>query len=90
MCIRDSCKVVDTLVLSRYCYPDRQLRPGYKGKGKAHSLEHWGYVLGRWKPEIENWTSLPLEVYTHRCTEDVEINHLTYDALIKEMKGLNR
>lgn len=80
------CKIVDTLALSRYSFPDRPLPLGYKGKGGSHSLECWGYRVGRWKPEITDWENLSLEEYVHRCTEDVEINRLMYLELIKELK----
>lgn len=69
------CKIIDTLALSRALSPDR--------KG-GHGLEAWGKKLGRWKPEIEDWHNLPLDVYIHRCKEDVEINYLVYKELLKE------
>jgi len=67
----------DTLVASRLLYPDR---PG------GHSLASWGERLGRGKPGHEDWTQYSEEML-HRCVEDVEINHLLYDELHREMEG---
>lgn len=62
--IKITAKVIDTLYLSWYLYPERQL----------HGLEWWGRDLGVEKPEIKDWHSLSLEEYVHRCEEDVKIN----------------
>lgn len=67
--------VVDTLVLSRLAYP---LRPG------GHSIDNWGRILGREKPGHEDWSKFS-PAMLHRCTEDVEINHLVYDHLKKTL-----
>lgn len=57
--------IVDTLALSWYLYPSRT----------KHGLEQWGYDFGIKKPEISDWSNLPIEEYIHRCEEDVKINH---------------
>lgn len=68
-------KIIDTMIISQLLRPDR-----YGG----HSLEAWGNHFGRKKPEHEDWTQFSPEML-HRCTEDVEINYLTYTALQEEM-----
>lgn len=68
-------KIIDTMIISQLLRPDR-----YGG----HSLEAWGNRFGRKKPEHEDWTQFSTEML-HRCTEDVEINYLTYKALQEEM-----
>lgn len=65
--------VWDTLVVSRLLFPDR---PG------GHSLEAWGERFERKKPEHEDWSQFSEEML-HRCSEDVEINHLLYRYQIK-------
>ena len=62
--IKITAKIVDTLGLSWYLYPERKL----------HGLEWWGLDLGYEKPKVTNWDNEPLEVYVHRCESDVEIN----------------
>lgn len=61
----DSCngrniQIIDTLVWSRNWYPDLN----------GHGLLDWAKRLGTFKPEIEDWHNLPLEVYVDRCTND--------------------
>lgn len=62
--IKITAKLVDTLALSWYLYPDRP----------QHGLEGWGEDFGIPKPEIDNWQNLSIEEYMHRCSEDVKIN----------------
>lgn len=80
-------KVVDTLIMSRLLNPKR-LVPFNCANKKAgpHSLEAWGYRVGRGKPEHNDWENYSPEML-HRCTEDVEILELVYKALIEEGKG---
>lgn len=61
-------KIVDTLALSWYLYPDR----------KRHGLEFWGEDFGVKKPEIGDWEGLTQEEYEHRCEEDVKINEILW------------
>ena len=60
-----SAKIVDTLALSWYLYPERQ---------GGHGLAQWGEDYGVPKPFIEDWDNLTPEEYAHRCNEDVKIN----------------
>jgi DNA polymerase-1 len=78
---------IDTLVISRLQRPDRNRPPQMVGKGGPHSIAAWGYRLGRGKPDHEDWNTFSPEML-HRCSEDVEILHLTYLALLKEAKDL--
>lgn len=80
-------KVVDTLIMSRLLNPKR-LVPFNCANKKAgpHSLEAWGYRVGRGKPEHNDWEVFSEEML-HRCTEDVEILELVYKALLEESKG---
>lgn len=57
-------KLIDTLYLSYYLYPERQL----------HGLEWWGKDLGIEKPKVNDWENLSYEVYKFRCESDVAIN----------------
>jgi DNA polymerase I-like protein with 3'-5' exonuclease and polymerase domains len=88
-------EVIDTLVWSQVLNPDRQLHkkcptshenPLTKRLDKItpHSLAAWGYRVGRGKPEHYDWSVFTTEML-HRCTEDVEIQTLVYDALLKEV-----
>lgn len=90
-------KIIDTLVMSRVLNPDRQLPKGCPAKvlnattGKLktvgpHGLEAWGYRVANLKPDIQDWSTQPLDVYVHRCIEDVKINELVLKALISEYK----
>lgn len=78
---------VDTLIMSRLHQPNRLPPFGYTGKGGPNSVEAWGYRLGRWKPEHEDWSQFSVEML-HRCYEDVEIQHLIYKELLKEKEEL--
>jgi len=57
-------RIVDTLALSWYLYPERPL----------HGLESWGEEFGVPKPVITDWEGLSYDEYKHRCEEDVKIN----------------
>ena len=80
-------KKVDTLIMSRLQQPNRPRPWGYTGRGGPHSVDAWGFRLGRWKPEHEDWSQFS-PAMLHRCTEDVEIQCLVYDTLINEAKDL--
>lgn len=67
-------RVLDTLVLSRLLQPERQ---------GGHGLGPWGERLGRAKPEHEEWDRYSPEML-HRCREDVLINELVLNHLLKE------
>jgi hypothetical protein len=80
---RLSSKVIDTLALSWYLYPNGV------GKQQRHGLDDWGTYFGVPKPKVTQgeWQG-PLEDETfkqfqdkmlHRCGEDVKINCRLYD-----------
>ena len=78
------CTFIDTFTLSKRLNPDRPMAY-YKGKSVGqHGLKAWGVRLGVLKPEVEDWVNQPMEVYLHRCEEDVKINEATYEALLEE------
>ena len=78
-------KVYDTLVLSRVLNPHRTLPFNCPNRrATPHGLEAWGYRVGRGKPEHDDWSQYS-DAMLHRCSEDVEINELTYYALQEEM-----
>lgn len=65
-------KLRDTYCMSKLFDPDR---PG------GHSLESYGEQFKRSKPAHEDWTQFSPEML-YRCSEDVEINALTYKYLV--------
>ncbi|MGL5323563.1 MAG: hypothetical protein ACRC91_02380, partial [Aeromonas sp.] len=69
--IKVECKVVDTLILSWYLFPERV----------KHGLAEWGEYFGVPKPPVDDWENLPLHVYIHRCEEDVKINVLLWEKI---------
>ena len=75
----------DTLVMSRTLWPKRPIPRGSKGVTGPHGLAAWGYRVGRGKPEVNDWKTQPIDVYVHRCVEDVKINKSTYQLLLLEM-----
>ncbi len=79
-------EVTDTLVISKLHKPNRISPPHCPNKKAPHSIEAWGYRVGRVKPEHEDWSQFSEEML-HRCTEDVEILSLVYEALMEEGNG---
>lgn len=69
-------KLYDTLPMAWVMYPERQL----------HGLESFGEDFGIPKPEVTDWVGLTYEEYKHRCEEDVKINWLLWQNLIKRFK----
>lgn len=69
--IKIKAKMIDTLGLSWYLYPTRQL----------HGLASWGEEFGIPKPEVDDWENLSIEEYVHRCEEDVKINVLLWEKI---------
>jgi DNA polymerase III alpha subunit (gram-positive type) len=67
-------KILDTLVFSRLLNPERVGR---------HGLGSWGERFGRPKPTHEDWSVYSNDML-YRCSEDVEINYLVYQYLMKE------
>ena len=75
-------KLVDTLALSWYLFPERN----------RHGLADWGVEFGIPKPVIEDWDNLTPEEYLHRCKEDVRINTMLWEkqkAYLEELYGVN-
>lgn len=62
--IKIKARLVDTLALSWYLYPERM----------QHGLAGHGEDLGIPKPFILDWENQTQEEYEHRCKEDVRIN----------------
>ena len=80
-------KRVDTLIMSRLLNPKRVTPFNCPNRAvPPNSIEAWGYRVGRGKPEHNDWENFS-EDMLHRCTEDVEILALVYDALLEESKG---
>lgn len=80
-------KKVDTLVMSRLLNPKRLVPFNCPNKKAGpHSVEAWGWRVGRGKPEHNDW-SVFTEDMLHRCSEDVEIQELIYAELMKEAAG---
>lgn len=78
---------IDTLIMSRLLDPKRQIPFNCTNKKAGpHSVEAWGYRVGRGKPEHNDWSNFSEEML-HRCSEDVEIQCLIYQALLKESRG---
>ena len=71
-------RVVDTLALSWYLYPERV----------RHGLEWWGEEFGVPKPVVTDWQGLSYGEYKHRCEEDVRINTLLWEQIKKHLLEL--
>lgn len=79
-------KIVDTLIMSRLLNPKRIIPFNCPNKKCGpHSIEAWGYRVGRGKPEHNDWENFS-EDMLHRCTEDTEILELVYNELMLEAK----
>ncbi len=77
---------LDTMVMSRLQKPKRPIPYNCPNKKAPHSVEVWGYRVGRGKPDHQDWMNYSPEML-HRCTEDVEIQRLIYLELEKEREG---
>ena len=69
-----TCKVTDTLVMSRLANPQRD----------GHSLAYWGESLGYPKGNYEDWTCFTNEMLEY-CIQDVSVNEHVHGALIREL-----
>jgi DNA polymerase-1 len=67
-------QIRDTLCMSKLFNPER-----FGG----HSLESYGEQFKRAKPPHEDFSRYTPEML-HRCTEDVEINCMTYEYLVRK------
>ena len=80
---------IDTLIMSRLLAPKRLVPFNCPNKAIGpHSVEAWGWRVGRGKVEHNDW-SIFSEEMLHRCSEDVEIQELIFKALEKEYSGKN-
>ena len=78
-------KKIDTLIMSRLLNPKRVIPPScLNNKCGPHSVEAWGWRVGKGKVEHNDWERYSPEML-HRCSEDVEIQHLIFQALMKEV-----
>lgn len=91
-------EVYDTFLMSMMENPDRKRHPNCPSHHPAragekrraigpHSLENWGYVVGRGKVEYHAWDTFD-EGMLHRCDEDVEITDLVFKYLNDRMEVL--
>lgn len=76
--IKVQAEIVDTLYLSWYLYPKLQ----------RHGLQWHGEDLGIAKPQVDDWSEQPLEVYINRCEEDVKIQTALWLQMWKHLKLL--
>ena len=76
--IKVRARLIDTLALSWYLYPDRL----------KHDLESWGEDFGIEKPPVTDWENLSIEEYKYRCEEDVKINAKLWDKQWKHLVKL--
>lgn len=80
----ENCVIEDTLIMSQLAYPNmliidsnnRKLPPKLKG---SHSLKAWGYRLGNYKDQHEDWSKLSVEMVEY-CRQDIEV---TYSLFIR-------
>jgi len=74
--IKVKSKLYDTLPMSWVINTDRN----------SHGLESFGEDFKVPKPVVTDWEGLTYEEYKHRCEEDVKINWLLWQDLIKRYK----
>jgi len=72
-----SCKITDTLVLSRLTDPSRE---------GGHSLDSWGQRLGFPKGEHNDWDTFSQDMVDY-CKQDVLVNVKVYNALRSVLAG---
>jgi DNA polymerase-1 len=82
--------VVDTMVLSRLCWPDLKeddFIRAEKGFPKnligRHSLEAWGHRIGFHKGSCDQWDEYTKEMGEY-CLNDVEVTWRLYDKIMRE------
>lgn len=76
--IKITARLIDTLGLAWYLFP-QMLKVG---------LEIFGNIFGVPKPKVVDWNNEPIEVYLHRCEEDVKINVRLFQDQIKYLKEI--
>jgi len=72
-----SCKITDTLVLSRLAKPDRE---------GGHSLREWGTRLGYDKGDVTDFSQFTSDMVPY-CRRDVEVTVRTYHELLRELSS---
>jgi len=70
----EHCSIIDTLVLSQLCNPNRD---------KGHSLKAFGGKINFTKDEHEDFTMFSQEMLDY-CIKDVRLNKKVYDLLLLE------
>lgn len=79
--------VIDTLVLS-FLYNPKLPKPiGYKGSKGPHSLDTWGFRLGDYKIQFDDWSELTDQMVEY-CIQDTSLTVKLYTALTKKMLDL--
>jgi hypothetical protein len=83
----DEPKMVDTLVWSRFLYPDIYSHPNKKwGKGKPNSLKAWGLRLRCHKGDFDGpWDKLTNEMLEY-CGQDVRVCEAIFRHLLPLMQ----
>jgi hypothetical protein len=76
-----SCRVLDTLLVSRLTHGGRLF---------SHGLDAWGQRLGHQKLAVSDWHSLAQAVYDARCIQDVVITQELIVYLSPYMRGLGK
>lgn len=76
--IKITARLIDTLWLSWYLEPTRQI----------HGLDSYGKDAGIPKPVVTDWSEQPLEVYVNRCSEDVRINNWLWKRQQRQLSVL--
>ena len=71
-------EVVDTLILSRLFFPDRE----------GHSLAYYGELLGSSKIDYHDWSRLTLRMVEY-CVQDVRLTCKVYQHLTSNEVGWN-
>lgn len=74
--VKVEARVIDTLALAWYIYPNR-VRP--------FGLAAFGEDYGIPKPKIDDWEGLTYEQYKNRCEEDVKINIKVYEDIMERL-----
>lgn len=88
--------VVDTLVMSRMLYPDRQVPPALVKQARTekfrlngpHSIQSWGFTLNQFKVQHEDWSVYSTEMRA-RCIGDVQIGVLLFKYLRERMEAVH-
>lgn len=70
--------LVDTLGLSWYLWPNYP----------SHGLDAWGTRRGIEKPKVDNWDTDDIQMYIHRCEQDVKINVNIYEYFQKKLDAI--